>query len=312
MSENDDNAASRDDVAGAPTQRSFETPGSVTLRVENAAGRVEIETHDAERTEVRLVALEAGADPLVKSARVTERVSAKGHEVSVEIPHARGMAKLWAGFLAGVEVLVKVPRGTTLEVTTASASITARGRYHGASLRSASGAITIEEIAGAARIRSASGRLEVGSVGEMADVKSASGDIALGEAAAGGTVVTASGDVALGRAGKPTRIRAASGNVYLKEALQGAEIETVSGDQRIERASAGDYVMRAVSGDISVAVVPGTLVRFDAGSVSGRVETEIDVGPSRPLGAGENDEVRELLIQAKTVSGDISVVRAAS
>jgi DUF4097 and DUF4098 domain-containing protein YvlB len=312
MSDEETTMTGGDALRGASTQRRFETPGRVSLRVENAAGQVEISTHESATTEVSLVALERGAESLVKSARIEEHVSVNGHEVIVEVPHTRGMAKLWAGSLSRVEVIVKVPIDAKLDVSTASASILARGRYETASVRSASGAIAIEQVTGAARIQSASGRLEVGSVGELADVKSASGDVTIGDAASGGTVSTASGDIELGRAGKVTRIRAASGNVHLREALQGADIETVSGDQRIERAGAGDYRMRAVSGDITVAVVPGTLVRFDAGTMSGRVETEIAVESSRPVEAGEKGAVRELSIQAKTVSGDISVARATS
>jgi DUF4097 and DUF4098 domain-containing protein YvlB len=115
--------------------------------------------------------------------------------------------------------------------------------------------------------------------------------------------------VNLGRVESATRVRTASGDVRIEEALKGASIESVSGDQRVERASGGDYVLRAVSGDIAVAVVPGSLVRFDAGSLSGRVRSDISVEPSRDAAGGRSD-VQELLIQAKTVSGDISVLRA--
>jgi hypothetical protein len=58
-----------------------------------------------------------------------------------------------------------------------------------------------------------------------------------------------------------------------------------------------------------VAVAPGSLVRFDAGSMSGNVASDIEVEPSRDAVGGPSD-LPELLIQAKTVSGDISVVRA--
>ncbi|MGA3352054.1 MAG: DUF4097 family beta strand repeat-containing protein [Acidimicrobiales bacterium] len=309
MSETDGATATGRDVGQleVTVERSFETPGTVSLRVENPSGGVEIGTHDAERTEVTLVALDSAADALVRDARISERRSARGYEVSVEIPHPRGLAKLWSG--GGVQVLVKLPSDAELDVSTASASITARGRYKVAVMRSASGAIAVEEITGAAKIRTASGGVDLGTVGDVADVQSASGDVRIGVAASGGKVSTASGDVALGRVERPARVRAASGEVRLGEVLQGADIETISGDQRVERAAAGDLVMRAVSGDIVVSVVPGSLVRFDAGSLSGNVASDIDVESSRPVGA-EQGEVREVSIQAKTVSGDISVLRA--
>jgi DUF4097 and DUF4098 domain-containing protein YvlB len=282
----------------------------VRLRVENVSGSVEIETHDVARTEVRVVSLHPGAAWLVKRARISERRSAGGHEITVEIPKGLVKAGFWLRDDTGVAIQVRVPSGAELEISTASASIAAHGTYRSADIRSASGAIAVEKTVGPARVRTAGGHVELGSVDE-ANVHSASGDVSIAFAAAGGKVTTASGDVELGRTGSLIRVRTASGDVRLGEALQGASIETVSGDQRIERAAAGDYVLRAVSGDIAVAVVPGSLVRFDAASMSGHVESDIDVRASRDAVGGRGD-VRELLVQAKTVSGDISVVRAAS
>ena len=288
---------------------SFETPGSVSLRVENASGKVEIETQEAPSTDVFLVALHPSAEELIKRARVSEKSTSLGHEVTVEIPHARAKARFWSSDYSAVAVLVRAPRDTELDVSTASASIGAKGRYRAARIRSASGEVSLDEITGRANVRTANGDIKLGTVGDMADVETASGDVRVGTAA-GGKIATASGDVDLGRADKPTRVHTASGDVRLKEALQGATIKTASGDQRIDRAAAGDYVLQAVSGDIAVAVAPGSLVRFDAASISGHVASDIEVQSDRPVEAA--GDVAELSIQAKTVSGDISVVRAAT
>ncbi len=293
-------------------ERSFETPEPVSLNVQNASGEVVVEVHGEARTEIMLIALDRAGDELVRGARIRERAVGGRHEVSVEIPRLRALAKLWSVFPSGVRVLVKVPAGTVLNVTTASASLTARGRYQEAVVRSASGGIAIDHVSGTVRIRTASGLVDLGTVGDELDVQSASGDVRIASAEAGANVSTASGDVALGRVGRLTRVRAASGDVRLGEVLEGADIETVSGDQRVERAAAGEFVMRAVSGDIAVAVVPGSLVHFDAGSMSGQVGSEIDLAASRPADAAMKEGVRELSIRAKTVSGDISVARAAS
>jgi hypothetical protein len=307
MSETDDITAAQGGTGLESVERSFDTTGMVSLHIDNASGEVEIATHEAARTEVKLVALHPAAEALVKEARISERSSARGHEVTVEIPHPRGLAKLWSS--GAVRVVVKLPNDAELEVSTASASTSAQGRYKVALMRSASGDIAVEEVTGTAKIRTASGCVDLGSVGEVADIQSASGDVRIGVAAAGAKVSTASGDIALGRVERPARLRAASGDVRLGEVLEGADIETVSGQQRIERAAAGDFVMRAVSGDISVSVIPGSLVRFDAGSMSGNVQSDIELEPGRPIGA-EKGAVPELSIQAKTVSGDISVLRA--
>ncbi len=311
MSEFESSATSWGDGQQAAMEARFDTPGPVSLRVTNASGKVAIETHDEPTTEVQVVALHPDAEELAGRARVSERATSLGHEVSVEIPQARPKARFWAGDSAAVGVLVRVPCDTELDVSTASACVAAHGRYRAARVRSASGRISLDEITGAASVRTANGDIEVGSVGDLAEIETASGDVKVGVTSAGGKIATASGDVDLGRAERPTRVHTASGDVRLKDALQGATIKTASGDQRIDRAAAGDYVLQAVSGDIVVAVVPGSLVRFDAGSISGHVASDIEVHSDRPVG-GASGDIAELSIQAKTVSGDISVMRAVS
>jgi len=282
----------------------------VSLRVENATGKVEIETHASPTTEVRLVALGRFADDLVERARITAGATAAGHEVIVEVPHARGKVKLWSGSGTAVAVSVRVPPDARLDVSTASASVDAPGRYRSARLSSASGGISLGEVAGEAKVRTASGGISLESAGDVLDVQSASGDVRIGVAAAGGKVSTASGDVDLGLARKSVRIHTASGEVRLGGALEGARLDTVSGGQRIERAAAGDFILHAVSGDIVVAVAPGALIRFDTGSMSGTVSTDIEVKQDRPAALEGEPDGPELLIQATTVSGDIKVTRA--
>ncbi|MGA3216461.1 MAG: DUF4097 family beta strand repeat-containing protein [Acidimicrobiales bacterium] len=290
-------------------ERSFETPGPVSLHVENAAGSVAISTHEVARTEIRLVSLHPSADGLVKTARIGERLAASGHEITVEVQKSWTKRALFSSG-AGVAVEVRVPNDTALEIFTASASVTAQGGYRAADVNSASGDIAIEKTVGPAKVRTAGGSVELGNVSE-ANVNSASGDVTIAVATAGGKISTASGDIELGRAEDVTSLRSASGDVRIKEALKGASVETVSGDQHIELASGGDYVLRAVSGDITVAIAPGSLVRIEAASVSGEVRSEIDLEASRDAAGGPSD-ARELSVKVKTVSGDISVVRAAS
>jgi len=297
-------------VRARSLKRSFATPGAVSLRVENYSGKVEIDTHDIATTEIVLVAMSPAAGEVVEHTRINEKATALGHEVIVEVPQSRGKARLWLGNGAAVSVSVKLPRDAQLDISTASAWVNASGRYRAATIRTTSGAIAVGEVAGEARVRTMSGDVALEAVDGVVDVQSASGDVKIGVAASGGKISTVSGDIDLGRSGEPTRIHTASGEVRISEALRGIDVESVSGDQRIERATAGECLMRAVSGDILVAVVPGSLVCLDAGSLSGRVSSDIEVEPSRPpVRQGEPDGP-ELLIQAKTVSGAIAVVRA--
>jgi len=163
-----------------------------------------------------------------------------------------------------------------------------------------------------AKLQTASGDIQVGTVGEPVDVQTASGEVQIEAATAGGKVSVASGRVNVHRTGKSIRVQSASGDVRIGEAPEGARVETVSGDVRIERASRGELILRTVSGEVAVAVAPGTLIRFDAGSLSGKVSSEIQVETDRPeYVQGAPCSGGELLVQAKTVAGNIRVTRAA-
>jgi len=306
MSDWDDNGTTFEPLQ--PVERSFDTPGVVRLRVENTAGLVEVRTHDRPTTEVSVVPQSRSAARLLRDLRIDARPSGAGHRVEVEVPHTRRGLLDW-GLIGGdlsVNVSVRVPQGAALELSTVSAPVVADGSYAEAEIHTVSGDVTIDTVAGRSRLKTVSGRLEAQSLG-AAEVHSASGEVTVDALPQGGRISTASGAVQLGRVAEHTRVHTASGDVRLTEADADLNVETVSGDQRIERAGAGDFSLRAVSGDIFVAVVPGTLVRFDAGSSSGRVDSEIEIERDRPspqAGGGE------LSLRAKTVSGDISLARA--
>lgn len=293
-----------------PVERNFDTPGVVTLRVENIAGVVEVRTHDRPTTEVVVAPQSRAAARLLRDLRIEERRSGEGHSILVEVQRPRHGLRDWSLMVGdlSVRVSVSVPTGAGLEVSTVSAAVVAEGRFAQADVRTVSGEVTLEQVTGRSRLKTVSGRLEALNLGE-ADVHSASGEVRIDALPQGGRITTASGDVVLGRAGERTKVHTASGDVRLAEAGEDVNIETVSGDQRIERAGAGDFVLRAVSGDIFVGVVPGTLVRLDVGSTSGRVQSEIQIDDDRPP-MPEGGDGGQLSLRAKTVSGDISLERA--
>jgi DUF4097 and DUF4098 domain-containing protein YvlB len=78
----------------------------------------------------------------------------------------------------------------------------------------------------------------------------------------------------------------------------------MSGDVRVRRAASGAIQMRSMSGDIEVAVAPGSTLFVDANSASGDVRSEIPVTGSAPSGPADVD------LRATSMSGDIVVTRA--
>ena len=259
------------------------------LAVRNPAGDVRVETADVAETTVELVPLndsEATRDAIAKAT-----VEARGDDVTVELEGGRGWSISignWGFGSAKVSVRITCPTGSDLDCNTASADIRATGMLGEARIRTASGDLTLDRFEGALEVKSASGDVRVEHVAGRATVNTVSGDVGLRTAMGGLAVSSVSGDVVLG------------------EVYGDLSAGTVSGDLLVRAAGPGDVGLKAVSGDVAVAMRRGLRIKLDVNSVSGSVGSELDVGdtPSRADGPAATLRVR-------TVSGDVRITRAA-
>ena len=264
----------------------FETPGAVHVRVTIGAGRIELETAETDRTEIELVALSRHAEETVAHMKVGVDDRGDRHEIVIEEPKS-------GGFLSGLRrgeigVQIRCPHGTAIETRTGSADVDARGRLSSASAKTGSGDLTFPTVDGELVANTASGDVTGEDVGGKCVVKTASGDVRL--RSVGGTFV---GNLV-------------SGDLHLGDARDSVTVATVSGDVWIGAVAAGEVRLQAVSGDVHVGVRPGLRVWIDATSVSGTMRSDLD-GADGPAGDGQP----VLQLRAKTVSGDVSIVRAA-
>jgi hypothetical protein len=270
----------------------FDTPGKTRLRVKNASGLISVDPSETGRTTVELEALRD--DDATREAIERATVELNGNEVLVEIGvggKGFGVGPAWISFgrTPQVGVRIRCPEDADLECTTASADVAATGRLGEVEMKTASGDVAVEHVAGL-RVQSASG-----------DVRAAAID---GEA----RLQTVSGDVRLGTVTGPVSATLVSGDFAIEEAHTDLSAKTVSGDQRIGAIREGQIKLQSVSGDVRVGVRPGTRLRIDANSVSGDVSSELDVQDS----PSESPSGSEARLQAKTVSGDIEITRAAA
>lgn len=275
----------------------FDTPGKTRLRVKNAAGLISVTPSETGRTTVELEALRD--DDATREAIERATVELNGNEVTVEIGvggkgfggTAFGVGPAWISFgrTPQVGVRIRCPEDADLECATASADVSATGRLGEVEVKTASGDVAVEHVA-RLRVQSASG-----------DVRGATID---GEA----RLQTVSGDVRLGTVAGPVSATLVSGDFAIEEAHTDLAAKTVSGDQRIGAIREGQIKLQSVSGDVRVGVRPGTRLHIDANSVSGDLSSELDVTDS-PSEAPSGSEAR---LQAKTVSGDIEITRAAA
>ena len=194
----------------------------------------------------------------------------------------------WGG---DFECRIVCPPGTDLEFSGGSTDLRAEGELGEVSVRTASGDI---------RVESASRELQA---------KTASGDISVDTIAAQSSLATVSGEIDVERVDAPVTARSVSGRVTIASISAALGVSTTSGNIDLKAISGGDVRAKSVSGDVRIGVARGTRTWVDASSVSGRLESELGLEDQEPSGDATDAVVP---LHVKTVSGDVSIVRAAA
>ncbi len=270
-------------------ERTFDVSGPVELEVRLAAGEIEIETvAGLTRAEIELTAYDEESQQLVDKAQVELREQSGRSQLIVDVPQRRSGFNL--GMLlgrGGITCQARVPESSGISVRSKSADVSVRGT------------------AGAVSVQTASGDVSVQDVGGSFSVKSASGDVFAREVSGNASVQTASGDVQIDTVRGGLNVQAVSGDVTIGAADSDVSVNTVSGDQSHGAVQRGRVSAHSVSGDVRSGVRRGSKVFLDCNTVSGDTSSELELTPDAPGGDGPLVELR-----AKTVSGDIRIVRA--
>jgi DUF4097 and DUF4098 domain-containing protein YvlB len=261
--------------------KTFETPAPIDVDVRFGAGTLTLDGVEATSTEVQIDPHDDAGREALESARVELR----GNRLVIELPERRGLF----GRSPRFDVRVTCPARSRLSARTRSADIQARGPLTGADVKTASGDVEIQQVEGDTSVTSASGDVELGTTDGKTSVN------------------TASGDVEIGRTSGSLKANLVSGDLTVREAEGPIEAHTVSGDQRLDAVGAGTVASNSVSGDILVRVRRGATVWMDVRSLSGETTSDLDATEGPPA-----DESKLVELRLNTVSGDISIGRAAT
>ena len=270
----------------------FETPGSVSLQIKLPSGRVVVTTADEPRTTVEVVALGRRGQDAIDEIEITMDELSGRHVIRVEQRDRFRWGPIQITWGGDFECRITCPPGADLDLAGASTDVRVEGELGDVSARTASGDIRLHEVGGPLQ------------------VKTASGDVSVGIVRGEGTIATVSGDVGVERIDAPLSVRAVSGDITIGSIASELVVATTSGDVDLKAVHEGDVRVQTVSGDVRVGIARGTRVWVDAGSVSGRLESEL--GLEDQESASSDVESAVVPLHVKTVSGDVSVVRAAA
>ncbi|HZE66177.1 MAG TPA: DUF4097 family beta strand repeat-containing protein [Sporichthyaceae bacterium] len=214
-------------------------------------------------------------------------VELQGHTLCVLGPRQGGVPDLFGGRRKGsVDVVVEVPSGTALKLSTMDADVTVTGRCGRADVATGSAGITLDTVDGDLRLRYGSGESSVEAVHGSVQVKAGSGSARFGEVTGGLHCGFGSGSLDATVVRGDLRSRSGSGHVSVG-------------------AVHGDVDVATGSGGFTLGVPTGVAARLDVTTGSGQLHSDLPVEQNASPGA------RPITIRARTGSGDVRLTRAA-
>jgi DUF4097 and DUF4098 domain-containing protein YvlB len=225
--------------------------------------------------------------------RGTERLefSASGNRtlVKVVIPHN-------SQHVDGSDLEIRVPVGSSLEVETVSADITAGG------------------VNGDVQLESVSGNVTVGGGPKKFDAKSVSGNIEITAENAPGRAKSVSGAVRLKGVSGSVEAGSVSGDISVTGGtISSVDLETTSGSITLDAGLAKDARVEAksISGEVELRLPAGVAADFDVTSFSGDIKNELGPAAHRTSEYGPGMELSfstgggGARIAAKSFSGNV-------
>ncbi len=258
------------------------------VRIDIGSGQVEIVPADGDETAVSLEVDRGDAEDVV--------FDVVNGELIVEGP--RNVRR-------GPEIHVRIATPATLDarIKTGSGDISSRAPLGTARLSTGSGDIQIERVEGELSVSTGSGDVRVDHVIGTVRASTGSGSIDIGESAGTVGLTTGSGDVRVGDAAGPTTVKVGSGDITIERIRDHSVATSGSGDVRVELADGPSVRADTARGDVQIGVPDGVPTYLDLKTVTGKIRCDLE--PGEKPAEGE----RSLVLRARTVSGDITVVR---
>jgi DUF4097 and DUF4098 domain-containing protein YvlB len=259
----------------------FDSPRPVTVRIDLPAGSVRIRGEERTTTSVDVRPDDPYNEAAVRAAEQTRVAFADG---ALLVTGPRRPRLLFFGGSAAISVEVRVPTGSSVEVTSTAGDVGCEGSLGDVRTTTRYGELRVDRAA-------------------AAQLRTQAGDVTIADAAGSVEVATAYGEVRVGRVGGELRLETAYGDITVERADASVRAATRFGRIRLGRVASGTVAVESAYGDIDIGVRDGTAAWLEASAGSGRVRNLLT--PSD----GPDDAADTLEIRARTAHGDVVVRR---
>ncbi|NIK55775.1 DUF4097 family beta strand repeat-containing protein [Kribbella shirazensis] len=257
------------------------------------------------RIEIGSGLVEIGANPDGNGTVVSMEVDGDDDGVIFEVTDGELVIESPRNVRRGPEIQVRIATSTLLDarVKTGSGDISAAVPLRSARLSTGSGDVSLARVEKELGVNTGSGDVKVEDAGGAVRAGTGSGSITIEEAADALGLSTGSGDVHVGDAAGPTSVKVGSGDITIERIRDHSVATSGSGDVRVEIADGPSVQAETARGDVQIGVPDGLPAYLDLKTVTGRIRC--DLQPGQKPDEGE----RALMLRARTVSGDITVVK---
>lgn len=274
--------------------KTFSTDGSSQFRIVTSDANIRVETWENSSIEARVTTRgwKIGDDGI----KIYDRQSGDSVEIEIKFPRINFGFSNWNN--RGVEIEVRVPKSTRLDLRTGDGNVDVRGVHDDIKLHSGDGNIRIENVEGRLDAHTGDGNIEIR--GSKGDITLETGDGRIELDSADGTLKADTGD-------GPVRVRGRFDVLDLKTGDGRIEAEAVAGSRMTS-----DWTLQTGDGSLSLRLPEDFSAEVDIHTSDGNIDLDMPVAVA---GRTNNRTVRGklgsggALLTMKTGDGSIKLMK---
>lgn len=288
----------------------FETTGPLAVRVDLGRIRCDVWVSATDRPEAS-VEVRPRSATRVLDVRATELTGVElvDDRLVVRLTKARLISWLTDG--GAVDVVVRVPIGSSLDLSSGMGDLRADGEFGAVDLRTGMGAVEVGHCRDL-RVRTGQGDVDVVRVVGLADVGTGSGRLRVGEVDGSAVVSNSNGSSSVGHVTGPVRVKAANGEVDVDLAGGDVTVRSSNGPVRVGEVVRGTTTISTAAGSVDVGVREGTAAWLDLRSKYGRVHHGLTAAgePDLDRDRGPDGSAETVQVRAHSSYGDVTIHRS--
>jgi DUF4097 and DUF4098 domain-containing protein YvlB len=285
-------------------QYTYTAPGIIDATITRAMGELVVTADDVDEVSVDVTPTQADRPADVRAAENTAVDFADGRLTITQ--KRENVLRTWVNKGWSIDVHVRVPRRSRLDVKSSYGNIRVRGPIGPSSLATAYGDISAGDVA-QLTAKTTHGEISLERVSGTTGLTGTT--LLVGEVYGNATLKASQGNIAVGLVMGQLAAVSGFGNIDVRTVMGGVQARTAHGKIRVTDAVSGTARLEASYGDIEVGIRRGTVTWLDLDAKSGAVRNELDVAVPEP----QNDDgaADRLKVTARTSYGSVRAFRAA-